>query len=136
MSIKLDTFLSECKIEKIKPLFRKGIKTEAINYRPVSLLPLIPKVIKKSFHDQTQDYLQRNGLLYIYQSGFRANHSVDTCLSRLTEIILYGADNGKHTGMILINLQKAFDTLGHTSFLAKMTCIGFSNKTAKCFILT
>ena len=40
MSVKLDTFLSQCKIAKIKPLFKKGIKTEAKNYRPISILPL------------------------------------------------------------------------------------------------
>ena len=55
--IKLDIFPSQWKIAKIKPLFEKGIKTEAKNYRPISLLPLISKVIEKSIHDQTQDYL-------------------------------------------------------------------------------
>ena len=73
MSIKLNTFPSKCKIAKVKPLLRKGIKTEAKNYRPIPLLPLTSKVIEKSIQDQTRDYLQRNGQLYIYQSGFRAN---------------------------------------------------------------
>ena len=45
------------KIAKVKPLFKKGIDTEAKNYRPISLLPLISKVTEKSIHDQTQDYL-------------------------------------------------------------------------------
>ena len=133
MSIKPDTFPSKCKIAKIKPLLRKGIKTEAKNYIPIPLLPLISKVIEKSIHDQSQGYLQRNGQLYIYQSGFRANHSTGTCLSRLTEMILNDADNGKHTDMILIDLQKAFDTLDHTILLEKKTCIGFSNKTVRWF---
>ena len=86
LSIKLDTSPSKCKIPKMKPLFEKGVKTEAKNYRPISRLPLIPKRIKKLIPDQTQDrqsYLQRNELLYIYQSGFRANPSTYTCLSWL-----------------------------------------------------
>ena len=70
MSIKLDTFPSKCKITKTKPLFKKGIKTEAKNYRPIYVLPLILMVIENLIHNQTQNYLQRNGLLYIYQSGF------------------------------------------------------------------
>ena len=110
--MKLDTVPSKCKIAKIKPLFKKGIKTEVKNNRPISLLPLMSKVIEKSIHDQIQDYLQRNGLLYIYQSGFRANHSTDTPLSRLTHMISNGADYGKHTGMILID-----DTLDHKILL-------------------
>ena len=105
MTIKLDTFLSQCKIAKVKPLFKNSIITEAKNYRPISLLPLISKVIEKPIRDQTQDYLQRNKLLYNYQSGFRANHSTDTCLSQSTDMILNGAKNGKHTGMVLIDLQ-------------------------------
>ena len=133
VSIKLDTCPSKRKIAKIKLLFKKGIKTEAKNFRPISLLPLISKKIEKSIHYQTQDYLQRNGLLCIYQSGFRANHSTDTCLSRLADMILNVVDDGKHTGMNLIDLQKAFDTLDHTILLEKMKCIGFSNKTIRWF---
>ena len=49
--------LSKCKIEKIKSLFKKGVKTEAKNYRHISLLHLILKVTEKPIHDQTQDYL-------------------------------------------------------------------------------
>ena len=88
---------------------------------------------EKSIHDQTQDYLQRNELLYSYQSGLRANHSTDTCLPQLSDMILNGAENGKHTGMILIDLQKAFDTLDHKILLDKMKCIGFSDKKIKWF---
>ena len=50
---------------KIKPLFKKRIKTEDKNHRPISLLPLISKVIEKSIHNQIQDYFQRNKLLNI-----------------------------------------------------------------------
>ena len=112
---------------------KKGIKTETKNYRPIPVLPLILKVIEKSIHDQMQDYLQRNELPYSYQSGFRANHSTDTGLSQLTDMILNGAENGKHTSMILIDLQKAFDNLDHKILLDKMKCIGFSDKTIKWF---
>ena len=62
MSIKLDTFPSECK-SKNKTFFKRGIKIEAKNYSPISLLSLISKVIEKSIYDQTQDYLQRNGFI-------------------------------------------------------------------------
>ena len=66
MSIKRDALPSKCKVAKAKPLVKNEIKTEAKNYRPISLLPLVSKVTEKSIHDQTQNYLQRNGLLYIY----------------------------------------------------------------------
>ena len=94
-------------------------------------------MIESSIHNQTQDYLQRNELLYIYQLGFRTNHSTDRCLSRLTDMILNSTENGRHTGMILIDLQKAFDTLDH-NILEKMNDIGtlevlFSIHWTMCF---
>ena len=70
-------------------------------------------MLEKSIQNQTQNYSQRNVLLYLYQLGFRANHSTHKCLSRLTNMILNSAENRKHTGMLLSDLQKAFDTLDH-----------------------
>ena len=66
LSIKINSLLSKCKIEKVIPFFKKGSKPEAKNDRPISLLPLISKVIGKIIHDQTQLYLQRDELLYSY----------------------------------------------------------------------
>ena len=133
LSIKHGVFPTKSKIAKLKPLFKKGEKTEAKNYRPISLLPIISKVIEKVIHDQVQEYLHRNKLLYVYQSGFRPNHSTDSCLSQLTNMILKGAEKKKHTGMILIDLQKAFDTLDHDILLQKMKCIGFSDTVVAWF---
>ena len=53
LSIKLNSFPRSCKIAKVKPLFKKGSKTDFQNYRPISLLPLLSKIIERIFHDQT-----------------------------------------------------------------------------------
>ena len=90
-------------------------------------------MLEKSIHDQTPDYLQRNELLYCYQSGFIANHSTDTYVSCLMDMILNNAENGKHAGMILIDLQKAFDTLDLKMLLEKRKCISFSDKATYWF---
>ena len=61
-----------------------------------------------------------------FQSGFRTNHSANLCLSFLTDKILKGFDEGLLTGMILIGLQKTFDTINHEILLKKLEAIGFS----------
>ena len=73
--------------------------------------------MEKIIQIQTQEYLDKNGSLYNYQSGFRAIFSTDSCLVELTNFILRGMDQGFHTGMILVFLQQEFNTLDHTIHL-------------------
>ena len=88
LSMALGSFPDACKIAKVKPLFKKGSKTDPSNYRPISLLPLLPKVFERVVLDQTKEFLSLNKILYDYQSGFRKNHSTDTCLSFLNDKVL------------------------------------------------
>ena len=92
LSITSGKFPDSCKLAKLKPIYKKGSLTEASNYRPISLLPLISKIIEKVIHDQTSAFLNSRNLLYNYQSGFRKNHSTDFCLSFLNDKILKGFD--------------------------------------------
>ena len=110
LSIKYSTFPNDCKITKWKPLFKRSSKTDPKNYPPILLLPLISKIIEKIIHDQTQNFLDKN-VIYRYQSGFRKFYSTDSCLSYLNNKIATGFESGLFTGMILIDLQKAFDTI-------------------------
>ena len=72
-------------------------------------------------------------MLYDYQSGFKKNHSTDTCLSILNDKISKSFDDGLVTGMILIDLQKAFYTINYDILLKKLGIIGFSDHTVKWF---
>ena len=118
-SIKYSTFLNDCKIAKLKPLFKRGSKTDPKNYHPISLLPLISKIIEKIIHDQTQNFQDKNNVIYKYQSGFRKFYSTDSGLSYLNNKIATGFESGLFTGMILIDLQKAFDNINHDILIKK-----------------
>ena len=118
---------------KLKPLLKKGSKTDPKNFRPISLLSLISKVIERIIYDQTMEFLSNNKILYKFQSGFCKNHSTDFCLSYLTDNISSGFEKGLLTGMILIDLQKAFDTIDHEILIKKMPYLGFSNQSIKWF---
>ena len=65
------------------------------------------------------NFLSDNNVLYKYQSGFRKFHSTDTCLSYLHEKIAKGFNSGLLTGLVLIDLQKAFDTIDHNILIKK-----------------
>ena len=133
LSISLSSFPDDCKIAKLKPLYKKEAKTKPKNYRPISLLPLISKIIERIIHDQTQVFLDENKILFTYQSGFRKHYSTDTCLSYLTDRVRNGFEKGSLTGMILIDLQKAFDTIDHKILTEKMSCLGFSESTIRWY---
>ena len=81
---------------------------------------------QESIHDQTSAFLNSRNLLYNYQSGFCKNHSTNFCLSFLNDEILKVFDQGLITDMILIDLQKAFDTMDHDILLEKLYATGFS----------
>ena len=66
-------FPTDCKIAKLKPLFKKGSRTAPKNYCPISLLPLISKIIEKVIHDQMQKYLDDYNILYGYISQASGN---------------------------------------------------------------
>ena len=133
--IKYSVFPKDCQIAKLKPLYKKCSTTLYKNYLPISLLPLISKIIEKVIHDQTQAYLDENKILYRFQSGFRKHFSTDSCLSYLNKKIATGFESGLHTGMILIDLQKAFNTINHKIPINKMEFLQFSKNVILLFKL-
>ena len=90
-------------------------------------------MIEITIQIQTQGYLDKNGLLYKYQSGFCSNLSTDFCLEQYTDFILREMDKRFHTGLILVELQKAFDTLDHTVLSQKIECFAFTESVIKWF---
>ena len=69
----------------------------------------------------------------MYQSGFRTNHSTDLYQAQLIDFVATGVDKQMHTGMILVDLQKAFNTLDHGVLLEKMKYFGSRASVIKWF---
>ena len=133
LSISQGVFPNACKVAKLKPISKKGKKTDPSNYRLISLLLTISKIIERVIHDQTNAFLSDEDILYNYKSGFRGNHSTNLCLCFLTDKVLKGFDEVFLTGMILIDLQKGFGTIDHEILLQKFKAIKFSKSTIKWF---
>ena len=124
MSIVNNEVPSELKSARVKPLFKKGVTSEVGNYRPVSILSTVSKILEKAVFVQLENVLVSNNLLYEHQSGFRASYSTDTCLIHLTDYIRQQSSRGLYTGMIMLDLQKAFDTVDHNILCEKLKVMG------------
>ena len=133
LSINYSVFPTDCQVAKLKLLYKKGSTALPRNYRSISLLPLKSKIIEKVIHDQTQAFLDENKIIYRFQSGFRKNVSTDSCLSYLNNKIATNFESGLYTDMILIDLQKAFDTINHEILITKMEYLGLSKEFILCF---
>ena len=84
-------------------------------------------------HNMVYTYLQWHNLLSVYQSGFRSLHSTSTCLADVTNTLLKNIDDGQLTGLVFLDLEKAFDTLDHRLLLDKLTALGFSKVSVQWF---
>lgn len=125
-SFKTGKFIQALKHVKVVPVFKnKGSPFEAGNYRPISLLSNVDKVLEKLVHKRMIKFLNRNNIIYNRQFGFRRKHSTVHGLVTLTEDIKKSIDEGKLTCGVFIDLQKAFDTVDHEILLKKLETYGF-----------
>ena len=114
MSINSGIVPDEMKFARVGPFFKKNSQLDVSNYRPVSILSIVSKILERSISIQLIDFIKENNLLYEYQSGFRGSYSTDTCLIHLLDYIKGNTAKGLYTGMIMLDLQKAFDTVDHS----------------------
>ena len=91
----------------------------------MSILTVVSKIVERVVYNQIEKYMTSQNLFYDLQSGFRSSFSTDTCLTFLTDHIRFQMDKGFYTGMVMIDLQKAFDTVDHDILLHKVKALGF-----------
>jgi hypothetical protein len=113
------TFPSQLKSAIVLPLLKKpSLDTEILkNYRPVSNLSFVSKLIEKVVALRILDHMKDNNLLDEMQSAYRSGHSTETALLRVHNDIVISVDQGKGVALILLDLSAAFDTVDHEILL-------------------
>ena len=120
-------FPEKFKLSKITPVYKKDDKYLVENYRPISLLPSISKLLEKVVFDQFYEYLTVNNYLSPDQYGFRKFHSKEHAVLELTDCILLELDKGNTPLTIFLHLSKAFNTLHFEILLLKFNHYGVKN---------
>ena len=112
------------RIAKTIPVFKKGSRLQVSNYRPISLLSNINKILEKLVYSRLYKFLSDNNCFYNLQFGFRAKHSVNHALINITESIRHALDNQEFACGVFVDFQKAFDTVNHDILTEKLKYYG------------
>ena len=119
---------------KIIPLPKDKNKTfNGPNSRPISILPLLSKIMEKIVFKQVMDYFSNNNLLSSFQHAYREGHSTSTALLQMSDDWLACLDNKKLVGAVMLDFSAAFDVIDHTLLVNKLKCYGFTSNALAWF---
>lgn len=116
------------KISKIYPKFKKGNKQDPGNYRPISNLPTVSKLLERVIYDQIISHLEENKMLTICQHGFRKGRGTNTAIAKLCEDISTIWETRQNASGLFLDLQKAFDTLNWDILLQKLKKVNIKDE--------
>ena len=112
----------------VSPIFKKGDRHTASNYRPVSLTCVCCKLLEHIVCRQILNHLEQHNILTSLQHGFRSGHSCETQLITTTNDIMKAYDKKEQTDLVILDFSKAFDTVPHRKLLQKLDHYGINGK--------
>ena len=133
LSLTCGVFPDVWKIAKVSPLFKEGSLLDRSNFRPISVLAIVSKILERHVHSNFYDFLASYDLLTDFQFGFRWFRSCEFAVMNLSDCILANMDRGLLSGLLLIDLKKAFDLVNHSTLLFKLGVYGCSPSALKWF---
>ncbi len=121
------------KTAKVIPIYKNGSKMLTSNYRPISLLSNLNKILEKLMFNRVNSFLEDENIIYQNQFGFRPKHSTNHALITITEQIKKTLDHGDYACGVFVDFQKAFDTVNHNILLSKLDRYGIRGPTLDWF---
>jgi len=113
----------------MKPLHKKGDRTDITNFRPISLLISFSKILEKVIYTRLYQHINQNNIFATEQYGFRNNFLTEKASLKLINEILLAFNNKLAVTGIFCDLEKAFDSIHHDILLSKCEFYGFRGKT-------
>ncbi len=121
LSLQTGEFPSEWKLALVLPIIKKfGLELILNNFRPVSNLSFVSKLVERAAIKQETSHVQKNCPLPICTSAYRENHSTESALLKVQADILHNMESQKVTLLVLINLSAAFDTIDHDILFSRL----------------
>ena len=125
-SLNTGTFPERCKLAIVRPIHKKWDKNEMNNYRPISLLTTISKILEIIMHKRLVQHFEYNKFLTSAQFGFRKGFRIDDAVFSLLNRTIMLLDKRKHVGGIFCDLTRAFDCVNHNILLHKLQYYGIT----------
>ncbi|KAL5257842.1 hypothetical protein ACHWQZ_G012699 [Mnemiopsis leidyi] len=121
-SLRTGKFPSALKEASIRPGLKKPSLDvdELKNYRPISNLTYLSKILEKVVHEQLYTFIDSNDMFSSFQSGYKKNHSCETAVTKIHNDILMMIDKKENVVLLLLDLSAAFDTINHRLLLNKL----------------
>ena len=133
MSLTSATFPKSMKITKVQPLFKSGDHMLCNIFRPISLLPVLPKILEKIVHQKEVQYLDENNIIAQTQFGFHTKHFTTNAISKFVGDILNGFEKKYFCLSLFIDLGKVFDCVSHSILLEKVEHDGIRDNALNWF---